>query len=140
MTRRARLNLTACASALAVLAACGGGGGDGESASAEQGGIATADDRPIGKATSTLDVQSGDLFFKPTSLETSSGTITVNLENVGSLIHTLRVDGEKGFKLSVPTKGDTDTGEIRLPPGEYVLYCDIPGHRQANMEAILVVK
>lgn len=38
--------------------------------------------------------------------------------------------------------GDRALGEgrIRLRRGEYVLYCAIPGHRAAGMEADLVVE
>lgn len=137
MTRHSRLKVVACLAALAALAGCGGGD-DGPGRASQEGKEAPAP--PIGKELSNLEVQAGDLFFKPTAFEAPSGTITVTYENLGSLLHTLKVEGRKGFKLSVTKKGDTDSGEIRLPPGEYVLYCDVPGHRVANMEATLVVK
>lgn len=138
MTCRPRLVLTACAAALAALAACGGGGDDSSDDASQSGREAAS--APVGGASTTLDIDAGDLFLKPAQSEAPSGTITVNYKNLGSIIHTLKVEGQKGFKLTVPGKGDTDSGEIRLAPGEYVLYCDVPGHRQANMEATLVVK
>jgi uncharacterized cupredoxin-like copper-binding protein len=54
-------------------------------------------------------------------------------------VHTLAIEGVKGFKLEVPRPGDIDTGSVRLEPGSYTLFCDVPGHRQAGMEAPLTV-
>jgi uncharacterized cupredoxin-like copper-binding protein len=53
-------------------------------------------------------------------------------------VHTLLVDEVDDFKLQVNTNGDTDTGTVELEPGEYRLYCDVPGH--TSMEATLTVE
>jgi uncharacterized cupredoxin-like copper-binding protein len=44
------------------------------------------------------------------------------------------LDGQD-FKLV-----DDDEGEIDLAAGEYVFYCDVPGHRDAGMEGTLTVE
>jgi plastocyanin len=59
--------------------------------------------------------------------------------NDGQIAHTLVIDGIPGFKLSVPTHGVTDQAAVRLDPGTYIYYCDIPGHRQVGMEGTLTV-
>jgi hypothetical protein len=52
--------------------------------------------------------------------------------------HELRIDRVPNFRLLVP--GGPTVGRVRLAPGRYVLYCDIPSHRQAGEQAILTVK
>jgi uncharacterized cupredoxin-like copper-binding protein len=49
------------------------------------------------------------------------------------------IEGVDGFKLDVPTNGDVDEGSVDLQSGEYTIYCDVPGHRNAGMEATLEV-
>jgi plastocyanin len=110
-----------------VVTGCGdsddGGGGD-----------AAADCSP---AASSVTVGALDeLAFDAESYDADAGCIEVTYENEGSVAHTLLVDGESDFKLSV---GDTDTGTIELEAGEYTLYCDVPGHQAAGMEATLTV-
>ena len=75
------------------------------------------------------------------------GTLTdeemFEYQQQGSLPHSLVIEGADGaavdgFKLEVGDAG-ADRGEVDLPPGNYVLYCDVPGHRGAGMEAELQV-
>lgn len=72
--------------------------------------------------------------------EVTAGEVDVILINDGNVPHTLLIedaDGEDmGIKLSV---GRQDEGSITLEAGDYVLWCDIPGHRQAGMVSDLVV-
>jgi plastocyanin len=49
------------------------------------------------------------------------------------------IEDVAGFKLDVPRKGAADEGTKALKAGSYVVYCDIPGHREAGMEATLRV-
>ncbi len=123
--RRALIGLMVAG--LALVAGCGddepstggGGGGDGEAAL-----VVTA--------------ESGLKFDKET-YSTAAGSITVELTNDDSLVHTLLVDGVDRFKLRVASRGDEDTGGVDLEAGTYTLYCDVPGHREGGMEAELEV-
>ena len=58
----------------------------------------------------------------------------------GFQAHNLLIEGyEEDLVLEVEN-GETATGSISLEPGRYILYCDIAGHREAGMEAQLLVE
>ena len=120
--RRPLLSLAAVAALTVPLTACGG-----------------SDDDASGCSPATSDLAVGakdDLKFDAERFEADAGCIEVTYTNEGNIAHTLLVKGESGFKLSV---GDTDTGNVDLPAGTYVLFCDVSGHEAAGMEAELVV-
>ena len=120
--------------AAVTLGACAGGGGEKKSA-----GTAAPSGSSSDPATTTLSFEAHDISLSPKDLQTAPGTIAVRYTNAGAIEHTLLIDGISGFKLDVPSAGDTDTGTVKLEPGTYTLYCDIPGHRAAGMEAHLTV-
>jgi plastocyanin len=120
--RRTLLSLAAVAALAAPLTACGG-----------------SDDDASGCTPATSDLAVGaqdDLKFDAERFEADAGCIEVTYTNEGNIAHTLLIKGESGFKLSV---GDTDTGNVDLPAGTFVLFCDVSGHEAAGMEAELVV-
>jgi plastocyanin len=117
----------------AVLAACGGGddgdgGGDGLSAGSGDGG---------GGGPVSV-VAQDSLSFDHDDYTATAGEVTIDYENGGNLTHTLLIDGVDDFKLSVSANGDTDEGTAELEPGDYRIYCDVPGHE--SMEATLTVE
>ncbi len=120
--RRTLLPITAAVVLAAPLAACGGSDDDASSCT------------PVVDEF-TVRAQD-DLKFDAESYDADAGCIEVTYENTGSVAHTLLIKEQSGFKLSM---GDMDTGTIDLADGTYVLYCDIPGHEAAGMEADLVV-
>ena len=114
----------------AALVACGGdddsgGGGDGLSTGSGDGGPVTV-------------VAQDSLSFDRDDYTASAGEVTIDYENGGNLTHTLLIDGVDDFKLSVSANGDIDEGTAELEPGDYRIYCDIPGHE--SMEATLTVE
>jgi plastocyanin len=130
-TKRAGFAALGLAAALG-LGACGGGGGDGE---AKESGQVTNDPAPTG----ALRVEAHEFALAPEDLRATPGTVAIEYVNAGTIPHTLVIDGVNGLKLDVASKGDVDTGTVKLEPGTYTMYCDIPGHRQAGMEAPLTV-
>ena len=134
-TRRATLAALGVAAAL-ILGACGGGGGDKKADGATTNAApTTAPDA----ATNTLAVEAREFSLSPKDMRTPPGSVAISYTNAGTIQHTLLIEGISGFKLDVPSTGDVDTGTAQLKPGTYVLYCDVPGHRSAGMEARLTV-
>jgi uncharacterized cupredoxin-like copper-binding protein len=86
-----------------------------------------------------VEVVAEDIAFGADGYEADAGTVTFTYRNDGSINHTLLVDDVDGFKLEVTANGDEDQGSVELEPGTYTLYCDVPGHREAGMEATLEV-
>jgi plastocyanin len=115
----------AAATLLALpLAACGGGG---STANAD---ISTADVK-----VHALDA----LKFDKTEYTAHAGDITIGYIDDGSLQHDLLIDGKSGFKLTVNGQGQSRVGTVTLTPGTYTIYCDVPTHREAGMQATLTV-
>lgn len=79
-----------------------------------------------------------ELVFDPVSAEAPAGTVTLRLENQGAIFHDLRIDEVPSFVLEADP-GVTDEATVDLEPGAYTLYCSVPGHRDAGMEATLTV-
>lgn len=125
-----RINWSTAALVVIVgaVAACGGDDDSGSGSAVD-----------LSSADSTVEILAEDISFPEDVYETEAGAIGFVYENVGSIRHTLVIEGESGFKLDVETKGDVDEGIIDLEPGTYTLICDVPGHRPAGMVADLVV-
>jgi len=106
-----------------TLTACGGGD-DGDA----------NDSDTSGGDVQTLTVKSSDaLKFDPEDLSARAGEVRIIHENGGATTHSFVLD-QQDFKLT-----DDDEGEIDLAAGDYIFYCDVPGHREAGMEGTLTV-
>ena len=115
----------------AVVGGCGGDDGD----SGGDDGLSTGS----GAGGDTVTVVAQDsLSFDQDSYSAGAGEVTIDYEDSGNLAHTLLIEGVDAFKLSVSSNGDTDEGTVELEPGEYRIYCDVPGHE--SMEATLTVE
>ncbi len=100
---------------------------------------ATAPTSIPSSAESVVEVVATDIAFDADAYEASAGTVTIQYRNDGAIPHTLVIEDVEGFKLDVPSKAAVDERTTDLQSGDYVLYCDIPGHRDAGMEATLRV-
>jgi uncharacterized cupredoxin-like copper-binding protein len=125
------------------LGACGGGGGGATAKPASTAAMpATATPAATDPAAATaaaLSIEAHEFSLSPSDLHAAAGTVAIQYKNAGAIQHTLMIDGVAGFKLDVPKAGDVDTATVKLEPGTYTLYCDIPGHRGAGMEDHLTV-
>jgi hypothetical protein len=96
--------------------------------------------QPTGPPVGTLDVQAlpSNTFQSTQFGPLPPGINQINYIQVGGT-HTLVVDDPTftGFQLAVP--GGPRSGKVELQPGDYTIYCTIPGHRAAGMEASVSV-
>ncbi|MBU3689260.1 MAG: hypothetical protein B7C54_11045 [Acidimicrobiales bacterium mtb01] len=111
----------------AVLASCGGG------ESAPETTVPAGVDLVV-KAVPTI-------RWDASSYTAPAGEIDVFLANDDNVKHDLVIlkdDKAVGdFELKVQKRGDTDQGTITLEPGEYRIYCIVPGH--GSMDSTLTV-
>jgi uncharacterized cupredoxin-like copper-binding protein len=117
-----------CAAVFAAIA-LGSCGGDDDATNA-------APDSP---GDGGIEVVARDIEFGEREYATNAGDVQLRYVNQGSIAHTLLIDDVDDFKLEVTGNGDEDQGSVELQPGTYTLFCDVPGHREAGMEATLEV-
>jgi uncharacterized cupredoxin-like copper-binding protein len=119
-----------------LLVACGDdGGNDGKA-------LGASPDSGGGAGTS-LTVEAHDIGFDRDAYRIAAGPVDIDYVQEGALPHSLVIEASDGgnvdaFRLAVGDI-DADEGTIDLPAGDYEIFCDVPGHREAGMEAELQV-
>ncbi len=115
-----------------ALAACGGddGGGTGFSTEVVAQRVAVAAD------------PTGALRWDKATYEATAGDITFVVSNASPLPHQFTLAGNGvNYRSKTLASKTTQTLTVRaLPPGEYQLICDYPGHKAAGMVARLIVR
>ena len=89
-------------------------------------------------AVSEYDVELGDLYVKPSSIDVPAGnTVVLKVTNAGAMPHDLKLGGEDGTEMLDP--GATE--EITIGPFEAdaQAWCTVPGHKEAGMLMDIVV-
>ena len=79
-------------------------------------------------------LEGGDLYFEPTQLSVEVGQ-SISLTNVGALPHNFAIEGYNDAAPVDMPNGQTVDWPVPadVAPGDYVFYCEIPGHREAGM-------
>ena len=109
-------------------------------------------------------VQMTNFAFTPAVLEVNAGEVLeIAIQNIEPLLHDFTIDeidadvhisylGGTGQHAHAEAERDADvhfaltepgTGVVHIKihePGEYVIYCSVPGHREAGMEGTLIVR
>lgn len=117
-------------SARAVSVATGGGGGGGTGSAGGGGG---------GNGAVTLEVSASEFAFDPSSLAVAeNGKIVLN--NVGTVQHDIAVKEDESFTMDLVDPGSSGELDLSgLAPGEYNVFCTVPGHEAAGMKGTLTV-
>ena len=79
--------------------------------------------------------------FEPETITLAPGEeITINLENRGNIKHNFSIDAADVDQDLDPARSAYVTFRAPSEPGEYEIYCSIPGHEDAGMVGTLVVE
>ena len=85
-----------------------------------------------GGGTQTFDVELGDLFVKPSSIDVEAGTeVVVKVTNNGAMAHDLKLLGETGTDLIEP--GGSAEVSLGIIEETTQAWCTVPGHKEAGM-------
>lgn len=91
-----------------------------------------------GDVPASVAVELDEMTIGPEVIEVAEGG-ALDVVNLGAAPHDLVVEGHDAA-TSMLDGGEQETLELGdLPPGTYTVYCSVPGHRQAGMEATLIV-
>jgi plastocyanin len=129
-----------------------------ESARGENGGENGGEARPTPNPNAgppiTFVTEGGEFFFRPDTVTPNAGQVVrVTLNNTGSVEHTFVIASQPRAQLPEPwvtndgrlvaraAPGATGRGSFTSPaPGEWVFYCNVPGHAVAGMHGIVNVQ
>ncbi len=90
-------------------------------------------------AAETIEVELDEFTILPATLGVQPGTdLSLNVQNVGGAQHDIVLEGGPGTELLDPAAGATLRLGV-LEPGEYTLFCSVPGHRDLGMSATLTI-
>ena len=123
-----RLSTTVAAVGLGAVAFTGCGSSSGGGAYSQ----------PTGKPVKTISIQGTSYKFTPSTVTAPAGILEFKLTSE-DIQHSFRIKNVNGFMIEAAS-GKTATGKVKLSPGKYTFYCDIPGHESAGMEGTLTVK
>lgn len=92
-----------------------------------------------------IEVSLSEWEIDPQTIEARPGVIRFVATNEGAIEHEFEIEGEiageeREWEIEDIEPGETKALKVKLPPGEYEIYCPIPGHRENGMEGTLVVK
>jgi uncharacterized cupredoxin-like copper-binding protein len=112
-----------------------------------------------------LQVTMSDDFFTPQDATAKAGSVKISTPNTGQLVHEMvmaktEVDpsklpttsdgsvdeaklesaGQSAGEIADVNPGDTKEGTFKLAPGNYVMFCNVPGHYAAGMYGTITVK
>ena len=81
------------------------------------------------------------IAYQQKSLSSKPGKVTIDFDNPAPIQHDVAIaEGGKVIAKSKLIASSKTSVSADLPPGKYVFYCTVPGHREAGMEGTLTVK
>lgn len=130
MLKRVGVFLVVSVFLVGLLAACGGSSG--------------SDNSGGGSSGNTVTITETEMKFTPNTFTVKAGeTVTVKLENKGTVMHDFTIDNIDGKKVQHPLdpgKSGTVTFTAPSQPGTVEFYCSQPGHKAAGMVGTMTVQ
>jgi plastocyanin len=124
-----------------AVAGCGGGNKKESSAPATTPPAQTPAKTTAGGGAKALTIDESEFKLAPKDANVGSGAVTVTAKNVGTIAHTLEIEGKGVEKKTANIQpGSSADLKVNLKPGKYEMYCTIPGHKQSGMEGTITVK
>jgi uncharacterized cupredoxin-like copper-binding protein len=108
---------------------------------------------PVVNGAHVITAQLGEMWVRPSATSVPAGKVTFRATNVGNLTHELMVE-RMPIRFDSPMHptesaalgmiDDMDPGKsgqmtVTLKPGQYMLFCNVPGHYAAGQHTILTV-
>jgi plastocyanin len=142
MFRRSRLVMSVGAFAL-FAAACGGsppGAIDAEGLACPPDSDCYDPPRASGEGGG-LEISAVEFAFPEVQGVAAEGDVEITIVNEGQTLHNIVVEGanEGSDPKAEAGPGESDTALFNLFAGEFIIFCDIPGHRAAGMERTITI-
>jgi plastocyanin len=99
---------------------------------------AHADSKSTGAPAGAVNVTLSEFAITPASISAPlNGTLVI--ANTGSVVHNFHIDGTDA-KTADLKSGESATLDLKgIKAGSYTVYCAVAGHREAGMQATLVI-
>lgn len=99
----------------------------------------SAAEQPDRGDSPAVKIVASDIKLDKKEYRATAGEVRLRYVDEGAMPHSLKIEGINDFKLNVRVFSDVDEGTVDLRPGKYTIYCDVAGHREAGMHAVLDV-
>ena len=89
-----------------------------------------------------LELELADFKIEPDELTTAAGAAVINVTSAGPTPHNLTIRDSADVVVVGSNElgtGESDVLEANLAPGEYTMFCALPGHESLGMSATLTV-
>jgi hypothetical protein len=146
--RRSLLGLAAAGLVLAGCSPVPSGAVEAEAYVCEPGTEGCEEIRPVGPG-GELDVDMGSFYFEWNDGIAVTGEIEVVAHNVSGDYHNIEfigaaegstfMGGTDGQAVAGAMGGEVGEGTVLLFPGEWLVICNVPGHREAGMEDTITI-
>ncbi|MDQ7842670.1 MAG: cupredoxin domain-containing protein [Armatimonadota bacterium] len=114
------------------------------SALAAAAGVLAAAALTFGGATvQNVKIVAREFAFEPKEVMARPGDVIFTIHNAGAIEHNFLVDDaakKTVIKVAVIAPGESEEVRVGVRAGTYAIYCDLPGHREAGMAAVLRVR